>query len=226
MAEKEQTVRRDRTVGDSSTGRPDRQDSRRRNYGPDRRSSGGRFGRERDRRRRKDEGDLEKRMICIRRVAKVTSGAKRLRFSALVAVGDRKGKVGVGLGRGADPSSAIDKGGKYASTHLAQIELIGDTIPHEIVHKYSAAKVMLKPAGAGTGIIASNAVRSVLEVAGVKNALTKQLGSKDPVANSYCAFEALKLLRNKRILAKKAERANKSKPKIKDGAKKPTKTKK
>ncbi|MBN1619032.1 30S ribosomal protein S5 [Candidatus Dojkabacteria bacterium] len=162
-------------------------------------SRGGKF------RRRKDVDDFEKRVINIRRVAKVTAGAKRLRFSVISAVGDKKGKVGLGLGRGLDTKAAIDKSFRYAQEHMKSIDIIGDTIPHEIEKKYRSARVMLKPAGPGTGVIASSAVRSVLEVVGIKNVLTKQLGSRNPLSNAYCAFYALCDLDKSRILRKRAE---------------------
>jgi small subunit ribosomal protein S5 len=103
---------------------------------------------------------------------------------------------------------------------MVDIDLIGDTIPHKIVHKYGAAEVMLKPAGPGTGVIASNAVRSVMELAGVRNVLTKQLGSQNPVTNTYCVFEALKKLDKTRIMRKMKERAQKQAAKDKSNSEK------
>ena len=164
-----------------------------------RRGQSGRDGR-RDPRQRRKQDEFDRKVINIRRVAKVRAGAKRLRFSAMVAVGDRKGKVCVAVGRGGDTRSAINKAVKYASAHLVKIDLIGDTIPHEVMMKYRAAKIVIRPAGPGTGIIASGPVRAVMEVAGVRNVLTKQLGSDNPITNAYCAFEALKSLDKKRIL--------------------------
>lgn len=149
--------------------------------------------------------EFDKRVVSVRRVAKVRAGSKRLRFSALVVAGDRKGRVGLGLGRGADTRSAIDKGFRYAKAHLVRMELIGDTIPHEVFKKYRGAKVMIKPAGPGTGIIASSPVRAVLELTGVRNVLSKQLGSANEVTNTYCVFEALRVLRKARILARRTE---------------------
>lgn len=174
---------------------------------------------------KREEHEFDRKVISIRRVAKVRAGAKRLRFSATVVVGDRKGKVAVALGRGGDVRSAIEKAAKYGSAHLVQIDLIGDTVPHEVTAKYAAAKVMLKPAGPGTGVIASGTIRSVMELAGVRNVLTKQLGSSSPVSNAYCAFEALKQLSKKRILERRSEMLKKKisdkkklKPKKKDAA--------
>ncbi len=184
---------------------------------------GGRgFGR-RPQQEKRDNSGIDKRMISLRRVAKVNSGSKRLRFSAFVVAGDKKGKVAVGLGRGADTRSALDKATKYASNHLVKIDIVGDTIPHEVQAKYGASKVLLKPAGPGTGVIASSAVRAVMEMAGIRNVLTKQLGSSNSIANAYCAIKALKMLDSKRIMARRA--ANKTKSIKKDGATKSTKKK-
>ncbi len=154
---------------------------------------------------RRKEYEFDRRVIDIRRVAKVRAGAKRLRFSALVVTGDRKGKVGIALGRAGDTRSAIDKAARKAEADMVSIDMIGDTIPHEIFMKYSAAKVLIKPAGPGTGIIASSAVRAVMEVVGIRNVLTKQLGSDNPISNAYCAFEALKALRKRRVLDKESK---------------------
>lgn len=151
---------------------------------------------------RRERGGLDQKALGIRRVAKVTKGGKRLRFSTIVVVGDHNGKVGVGLGRGSDVRSSIEKGGRIATKVAKQIELVGDTIPHEVVYKYGAAKVMLRPAKQGTGIIAGSSVRTVLEMAGVDNVYGKVLGTNEPNANAYCTFEALKSLRKARVLRK------------------------
>lgn len=165
--------------------------------------------RNRKKRSRQDDDGFDKRVINIRRVAKVRAGAKRLRFSAVVAVGNKKGKVGVAVGRGVDTRAAIEKGTRIAKNRSVVVDLVGDTIPHEVNTKYHAAKLVLRPAGPGTGIIASNAVRAVMEVAGIKNILTKQLGTNNQVTNAYCAFEALKELDKKRIMEKRSSRLRK-----------------
>jgi small subunit ribosomal protein S5 len=151
---------------------------------------------------RRERSGLDKKALGIRRVAKVTKGGKRLRFSAVVVAGDHNGKVGVGLGRGSDVRSAIEKGERIATKAATQIELVGDTIPHEVTYKYGAARVMLRPAKPGTGIIAGSSVRTVLELAGVDNVYGKVLGTNEPNANAYCTFEALKSLRKARVLKK------------------------
>ncbi len=151
---------------------------------------------------RGERKEFDKKSLPIRRVAKVTKGGKRLRFSTVVVVGDHNGKVGVGLGRGVDVRSAVEKGERIATKAMKRIELIGDTIPHEITYKYGAAQVLLRPARTGTGVIAGSSVRTVLELAGVDSVYGKILGTQEPNANAYCTFEALKALRNGRVLKK------------------------
>lgn len=151
---------------------------------------------------RGERKEFDKKSLPIRRVAKVTKGGKRLRFSTVVVVGDHNGKVGVGLGRGVDVRSAVEKGERIATKAMKRIELIGDTIPHEITYKYGSAQVLLRPARTGTGVIAGSSVRTVLELAGIDSVYGKILGTPEPNANAYCTFEALKALRNGRVLRK------------------------
>jgi small subunit ribosomal protein S5 len=151
---------------------------------------------------RREKSKYENRTVSIRRVAKVTAGAKRLRFSAIVVAGDRNGSVGVGLGRGVDTRSAVMKGTRVAEKNMTKIEVVGDTIPHEVVMKYGAARVLLRPARPGTGVIAGPSARAVLELAGIENVYAKLLGTSNLIANTYCTFEALKSLRNDRVLRK------------------------
>jgi small subunit ribosomal protein S5 len=152
--------------------------------------------------RKKERSQYDKKALQIRRVAKVTKGGRRLRFSTVVVVGDRKGSVGVALGRGADVRSAISQGERLAIRAMKKMELIGDTIPHEIKYKYGAAIVLLRPARPGTGVIAGSSVRVVLEMAGVDNVYGKILGSDEPNANAYCTFRALQELKKGRVLRK------------------------
>ena len=152
--------------------------------------------------RNRKDSRFESKAVSIRRVAKVTAGGKKLRFSAMVVAGDKEGRVGVALGRGLDTRSAIGKAVKKAEKTSKKIQLVGDTIPHEIVVKRGAAKVMLRPAKPGTGVIAGSSVRTVLELCGIDNVYGKILGSPDLIQNAYCTFEALTQLRNKRVLAK------------------------
>lgn len=145
---------------------------------------------------------FEKKALPVRRVAKVTKGGKKLRFSTVVVVGDRNGTVGVALGRGADVRTAVEQGERLAIKEATKIELIGDTIPHEILQKFGAAKVLLRPARPGTGVIAGSSVRTVLELAGVDNVYGKILGSSNSNGNAYCTFKALKALRSERVLSR------------------------
>lgn len=133
-------------------------------------------------RERRERKEFDKKSLPIRRVAKVTKGGKRLRFSTVVVVGDHNGKVGVGLGRGVDVRSAVEKGERIATKAMKRIELIGDTIPHEITYKYGAAEVLLRPARTGTGVIAGSSVRTVLELAGIDSVYGKILGTQEPNA--------------------------------------------
>lgn len=138
-----------------------------------------------------EEKQFDERVLNIDRVARVVKGGRRFRFRALVVVGDRKGKVGVGVSKGADVTSAISKATDVAKKNMITVSITKGTLPHEAETKVSGAKIRIMPASPGTGLIAGGAVRTVLEVAGVKNALSKSLGSSNKVNIAYATVAAL-----------------------------------
>lgn len=138
--------------------------------------------------------EFEEKVVKISRVSKKTKGGNKIGFSALTVVGDKKGKVGVGLGKAPDVSGAIRKGILLARKHLITVPLVNDTIPFRVDIKVGAAKIMLKPAPVGSGVIAGGAVRSVVSAAGIKNISSKVLGTKNQASNVHATLEALKSL--------------------------------
>ena len=138
--------------------------------------------------------EFEELVINIDRVSRVVKGGRRFRFKALVVVGDGKNRVGVGVAKGADVQAAIAKATDVAKKHICKIAIANDTIPHDVEIKYCGAKVLLKPAAPGTGIIAGGAVRTIIGITGIKNLLTKSLGSTNKVNIAYATIAALKSL--------------------------------
>ena len=161
-----------------------------------RRSRNPRGGRRDDRRNVHDDApkEFEELVINIDRVSRVVKGGRRFRFKALVVVGNRKDKVGVGVAKGADVQAAVAKATSVAKKHLITLPLNGETIPHDSEVKFSGARVLIKPAAPGTGIIAGGVVRQIIGVTGIRNLLTKSLGSTNKVNIAYATIEALKSL--------------------------------
>lgn len=140
--------------------------------------------------------DLEERVVAVNRVAKVVKGGRRFSFAALIVVGDKNGKVGYGLGKAKEVPDAIRKAGMKASKRMIKVSIENGTIPHEVLGLFGAGQVLLKPAGDGTGIKAAGACRSILELAGVKNVLTKSVRGQNPHNIVKATFKALKNLRS------------------------------
>lgn len=138
-----------------------------------------------------EEKQHDERTLHIDRVARVVKGGRRFRFRALVVVGDRKTKVGIGLAKGADVTAAVTKATEVAKKHMITVHLYKGTLPHEVEEKVGGAKILLKPASQGTGLIAGGVVRTILEVAGVKNCLSKSLGSSNKANTAYATIAAL-----------------------------------
>ena len=143
--------------------------------------------------------EFTEKVVQVNRVSKKTKGGNRIRFSVLVVVGDRKGRVGVGLGKAPEVIVGIKKAIRYAKKHLISVPLKGTTIPHEIFVKKGAAKVFLKPAQKGTGVIAGGSVRVVVEAAGIKDIVSKVLGTRNKISNVYATLEALSKLKSSKL---------------------------
>ena len=141
------------------------------------------------------EQEYFEKVVQVNRVSKKTKGGDRRSLSVIVVVGDKKGRVGVGLGKAADVQSAVKKAAAYAKKHLITVPIRAGSIPHQILIKRGAAKIILKPAPAGSGVIAGGAVRVVVEAAGVENIVAKILGTKNQASNVYATLEALKRLK-------------------------------
>ena len=141
-----------------------------------------------------EKKEFDERIVHIDRVARVVKGGRRFRFRALVVVGDHKGKVGIGIAKGADVTAAVTKATEVAKKHMSKINLYKGTLPHEAEGKIGGARILIKPASAGTGLIAGGVVRTILEVTGVSNVLSKSLGSTNKANTAYATIQALESL--------------------------------
>lgn len=155
-----------------------------------------------------EEELLEEKVVHIARVAKVVKGGRHFGFRAVVVVGDHRGRVGIGVGRAREVPEAIRKGVEKAKRSMIEVPLVGTTIPHQVLSKYGAAKVFLKPASPGTGVVAGGGVRAVVEAAGIKDILSKSLGSANILNVAKATLEGLRQLKG---VEEEAERRGKSK---------------
>lgn len=148
-----------------------------------------------------DRSDVGERVVSLNRVAKVMKGGRRFSFSALIVVGDQNGRVGAGLGKAREVPEAIRKGVEVAKRSMITVPMVGTTIPHEVRHKWGAARIMLKPAAPGTGVISGGAMRAVIELSGIKDILTKSTGTNNPINTVRATMSALESLRTAQEVA-------------------------
>jgi len=155
----------------------------------------------RNNRRRPEKKQFEERVVNINRVTKVVKGGRRFRFSALVVIGDKKGQVGFGTGKAQEVPDAIRKAIEEAKRTMLRVPMVGTTIPHQVLCRFGASKILLKPASPGTGVIAGGPVRAVLELAGVQDILSKSLGSNTPINMVRAVHKGLSELRTREAVA-------------------------
>ncbi len=154
-----------------------------------------------NRERKEEADDLQKKLVQVNRVTKVVKGGRTMRFTALVVVGDGKGKVGCGTGKAAEVPAAIEKATQQAKKNMINVPIVGTSIPHEVIGKFGRGNVLMKPAQEGTGIISGGSVRAVLEAAGYKDIRTKSLGSSNPINSVKATINGLKSLRTAEQIA-------------------------
>ncbi len=161
----------------------------------------------RERAPRREVSEFDKQVVQVRRVQKVVKGGRTLRFSALVVVGDRKGRVGIGIGKSKEVSAAIEKATTVAKKNVVNIPIVDNTIPHNTIGKYSATSIMLLPAPEGTGVIAGGSARAVIELAGIKNIVTKRHGSSNRMNCVKATMAGLLSLKTKEEIARRRGKA-------------------
>lgn len=168
----------------------------------ERNNKGKRFERRPRRDKKEEKGDgIDKKMVALNRISKTVKGGRKPRFNAIVVVGDRNGKIGVGMGKGAETSVAIEKATSDAKKHMVNIAIHGTTIPHEIIGRFETTKIIMKPSAEGNGVIAGGAVRDVVEMAGIKDITTKLYGSNNKINVVKATFDGLTKLRNAEQIA-------------------------
>lgn len=198
MAENEQVVTENVANQPENTTAPK---SKRGNF------SGKRKDDRRERAPRKEASEFDKQVVSVRRVQKVVKGGRTLRFSALVVVGDRKGRVGIGLGKSKEVSAAIEKATTVARKNVVNIPIVNDTIPHNTTGKFSATSIIMLPAPEGTGVIAGGSTRAVIELAGIKNIVTKRHGSSNKMNCVKATMNGLLSLKTKEEIARRRGKA-------------------
>lgn len=175
-------------------------------------------GRKGPRRNERPREEFEQRILDIARVTRVMAGGKRMSFRACVAIGDKKGNVAIALGKGADVTIAINKAVTKAKKNMTKVPMVNGTIPHTIFCKLGAARIMLKPASSGKGIISGGVVRAILELAGLKNVTSKTIGTNNKINNARCTIKALESLRkvdgDKKAEPKKVETKDEADKKV------------
>ena len=198
MAENEQITTQD-VVADNATENAPK--SKRGNF------SGKRKDDRRERAPRREASEFDKQVVQVRRVQKVVKGGRTLRFSARVVVGDRKGRVGIGIGKSKEVSAAIEKATTVAKKNVVNIPIVNNTIPHNTIGKFSATSILLLPAPEGTGVIAGGSARSVIELAGIKNIVTKRHGSSNRMNCVKATMAGLLSLKTKEEIARRRGKA-------------------
>lgn len=207
MSEEKKTVPEENTVANATEPKPDNRSGN----SDDKRSANDRGGNRRGRRgaprKQREPKEFEEAILQIDRVTRVTKGGRQLRFRVSVVIGDQKGRVGFGIGKSSEVMMGVQKAIASAKKNLIKVPIFEDSIPHAVECKYKASRVLLFPAPEGKGVIAGGAVRKVLELAGVKNVLSKMHGSRNKLNSSYATIQALKSLQSRAPHKKKVDEA-------------------